>query len=206
VDGRSLRYQQRRPELLDRVADYVLEHGVAELAMRPLASAIGVSHATLLHHFGSKEKLITEVVELLSQRMADAAQVAETQQVEDLVQWWQQTTTPQYLPAYRLMFEVYAQAVREPDRYERYLQRVAKDSLALMENLLRADGCPADQAPLLASLVVAQARGLQLDLIATQDHDRVDRSFGLFVSWLGQLEESWRNNASGGRVGGGYEH
>jgi hypothetical protein len=125
--------------------------------------------------------------------------------VADLEQWWRKTTTPRDLPAYRLKFEVYALAVREPERYERYLQRVAKDSLALMENLLRADGCPADQAPLLASLIVAQARGLQLDLLATQDHDRVDRSFALFLRWLTQLEASWRNNGSGGRVGGGYD-
>ncbi|WP_222842029.1 hypothetical protein [Cystobacter ferrugineus] len=51
IDGRRLRYQHRRPELLNDIADYVLEHGVGGLAMRPLAVALGVSHGTLLHHF-----------------------------------------------------------------------------------------------------------------------------------------------------------
>ncbi|MGW9303837.1 hypothetical protein [Streptomyces cyaneofuscatus] len=88
--------------------------------------------------------------------------------------------------------EVHALAVREPERYSRHLQRAAHDSLALMENLVVAEGCPADQAPLVASMIVAQARGLQLDLLATAERDRVDRSFALFVDLIGRLRLTWR--------------
>jgi AcrR family transcriptional regulator len=193
VDGRRLRYQHRRPELLNMVADYVLEHGVGGLAMRPLATAVGVSHGTLLHHFGSKERLVTEVVELLRQRMTDTADViGSPQRVDRLPQWWHRTTTPQYLPVYRLLFEVYAQAVREPERYERYLQQVVRNSLRLMQDLVIAEGCPAKQAPLVASMIVAQARGLQLDLLATNDRERVDHSFALFVELLTELKRTWQ--------------
>jgi AcrR family transcriptional regulator len=180
------------------VADYVLEHGVNGLAMRPLATAVGVSHGTLLHHFGSKEKLVTEVVELLRRRLTDTADVAGSpQRVDRLPQWWQRTTTTQYLPIYRLLFEVYAQAVREPERYESYLQQVVRDSLRLMEDLVTAEGCPAEQAPLLASVIVAQARGLQLDLLATNDRERVDRSFALFVELLTELKRTWTREGTG---------
>ncbi|WP_433654258.1 TetR/AcrR family transcriptional regulator [Nocardia sp. CA-128927] len=193
VDGRRLRHQQRRPELLNMVADFVLEHGVGGLSLRSLATAVGVSHGTLLHHFGSKERLLTEVVELLRQRMADTADAAGTpHHVERLRQWWQRTTASHNLPVYRLLFEIYAQAVREPATYERYLQQVVRDSLTLMQDLVIAEGCPAEQAPLVASMIVAQARGLQLDLLATNDRERVDQSFAMFVELLTELKRTWQ--------------
>ncbi|PKW00086.1 TetR family transcriptional regulator [Amycolatopsis echigonensis] len=192
ADGRSLRYQHRRPELLDNVADYALAHGVSGLSMRPLANAIGVSHGTLLHHFGSKENLLTEVIELLRQRLADAAALAGSPPgLANLTCWWRSTTTADKLAFYRLLFEVHALAVREPERYARFLHQVVHDSLTLMETIVAAEGCPAEQVPLVASMVVAQARGLQLDLTATGDRERVDRSFALFVDMITQLKQSW---------------
>jgi AcrR family transcriptional regulator len=192
IDGRRARYQHRRPELLDAVADYVLAHGVAGLAMRPLAAAVEVSHGTLLHHFSSKENLITEVIDLLRQRLTEAAGLADSPaRLADLTLWWRESTTARRLPVYRLLFEVFAQAVREPERYERFLQQVVRDSLMLMESLVVADGCPREQAPLVGSLIVAQARGLQLDLLATDDRERVDHAFALFTNLLDQLRQTW---------------
>jgi len=192
IDGRRARYQHRRPELLDAVADYVLAHGVAGLAMRPLAAAVEVSHGTLLHHFSSKENLITEVIDLLRQRLTEAAgQAGSSARLTSLTSWWRKSTTVQRLPIYRLLFEVFAQAVREPERYERFLQQVVRDSLTLMEDLVVADGCPREQAPLVASMIVAQARGLQLDLLATNDRERVDHAFTLFTDLLDQLKQTW---------------
>lgn len=195
VDGRSRRYQHRRAELLTAVADFVVEHGISTLAMRPLATAVGVSHGTLLHHFGSKERLVADVIELLRRRLADAVGVTDSApRVDDLSLWWSASTTADRLPVYRLLFEVYAQAVREPERYERYLQQVVHDSLALVAGLMTAEGCPPEQAPLVASVIVAQARGLQLDLLATDDHERVDRAFELFVRLLTDLKRSWQHS------------
>ncbi|WP_039643193.1 TetR/AcrR family transcriptional regulator [Streptomyces sp. 769] len=192
IDGRQLRYQHRRPELLDDVAAYVLEHGLADLAMRPLATAVGVNHGTLLHHFGSKENLVTEVIQRLRTRMADAVDVTSSpNSTGNLAYWWQRSTASQHLPVYRLLFEVYAQAVRQPERYGHYLQQVVHESLKLMESLVEAEGCPPARATLVASVIVAQARGLQLDLLATGDRERVDRSFALFLDMLTMLKHTW---------------
>jgi AcrR family transcriptional regulator len=192
IDGRSVRYQHRRPELLDAVTDYVLTHGLAGLAMRPLAAAVKVSHGTLLHHFGSKENLVTEVIDLLRQRLADAAGVAHSPTHRaGLVAWWRNSTTTERLPIYRLLFEVFAQAAREPERYERFLRQVVHDSLTLMKRMVTADGCPEEQAPLVASMIVAQARGLQLDLLATNDRERIDDTFTLFINMIDSLRRTW---------------
>ncbi|UMP01288.1 TetR/AcrR family transcriptional regulator [Amycolatopsis sp. EV170708-02-1] len=191
IDGRRARYQHRRPELLEAVTGYVLSHGLAGLAMRPLAVAVGVSHGTLLHHFGSKENLVTEVIDVLRRRLGDAAGLSGSPaRLTSLVSWWRDSTTTERLPIYRLLFEVFAQAARDPERYERFLQQVVRDSLTLMESLVIADGCPRDQAPLMATMIVAQARGLQLDLLATGDRERVDRTFALFVDLIDHLMRS----------------
>jgi AcrR family transcriptional regulator len=192
IDGRSVRYQHRRPELLDAAADYVLAHGLAGLAMRPLAAAVRVSHGTLLHHFGSKENLVTEVIGLLRRRLADVAGLVDSPtHLADLHSWWRNSTTAERLPVYRLLFEVFAQAAREPERYDRFLQQVVHDSLTLMKRLVLTDGCPEEQAPLVASMIVAQARGLQLDLITTNDRERVDDTFTLFIDVIDRLRRTW---------------
>ena len=49
----------RKRELLDSVVDYLAEQGLADTTLRPMAAALGVSINRLVHHFGSKEELIT---------------------------------------------------------------------------------------------------------------------------------------------------
>src|SRR4029453_4888280 len=52
----------RHDDLLDRVTDYVLEHGLIGLTLRPLAAAIGTSDRMLIYHFGSRDALVSAVV------------------------------------------------------------------------------------------------------------------------------------------------
>ena len=47
----------RRNELRDNALNYFLEHGLAELSLRPLAENIGTSARLLIYHFESKEAL-----------------------------------------------------------------------------------------------------------------------------------------------------
>ena len=53
----------RREELLDQVADHVLEHGLIGLTLRPVAAAIGTSDRMLIYHFGSRDALVSAVVD-----------------------------------------------------------------------------------------------------------------------------------------------
>ncbi|HET6989478.1 MAG TPA: TetR/AcrR family transcriptional regulator, partial [Kribbella sp.] len=48
----------RQQELLERAYAYSLTHGLADLSLRPLATAIGSSPRVLLFLFGSKDGLI----------------------------------------------------------------------------------------------------------------------------------------------------
>src|SRR6266540_3214372 len=52
------RRSPRHEELLEQAYQYALEHGLADLSLRPLATAIGSSPRVLLFLFGSKDGLI----------------------------------------------------------------------------------------------------------------------------------------------------
>src|SRR4051794_29641819 len=49
--GSAMTTTPRRDQLLDRVTDHVLEHGLIGLTLRPVAAALGTSDRMLLYHF-----------------------------------------------------------------------------------------------------------------------------------------------------------
>ncbi|WP_430332929.1 TetR/AcrR family transcriptional regulator [Rhodococcus sp. ACT016] len=194
VDGRRLRYAGRRDDLLNAITNYVIENGVSGLSMRPLAKDIGVSHASLLHHFGTKENLLAEVIENMRRETIPPALISGTADdpVALLTQWWTERTAEPVLRRYRVMLEIYVQAVLEPDRYDRFLDQFVGQWVAALENGLRRAGCPDAHVTPEATLILAQVRGLCLDLLGTGDRDRVDAAFALLRDWLAARIEQWR--------------
>jgi AcrR family transcriptional regulator len=58
----------QRTELLERVADHVLEHGLIGLSLRPVAAAVGTSDRMLIYHFGTRDALVSAVVARTTER------------------------------------------------------------------------------------------------------------------------------------------
>ncbi len=54
---------RRREQLIAVAFDVFAQHGYAGGSIRAIAEKAGVSHATLIQHFGSKEALLTAVLE-----------------------------------------------------------------------------------------------------------------------------------------------
>lgn len=63
------RDQSRRAELIDKLADHVLAHGLGAASLRPLAAAVGTSDRMLLYYFPDKAALIAAVLEAVATRM-----------------------------------------------------------------------------------------------------------------------------------------
>lgn len=61
-----------RETLLPRLAAHVLAHGIAGLSLRPLAAAVGTSDRMLLYHFGSKQRLVADLLEHIAAGFAGA--------------------------------------------------------------------------------------------------------------------------------------
>jgi AcrR family transcriptional regulator len=185
-DGRSARWEHRRPELLHAATEYVLEHGVASMTLRPLAADLGVTITTIVRQFGSKEALIQEITQGIRARWIeelerDTALHALTP-VETLRAMWQRWLEPSRARGFALLFELYGLAIRDPDRYRWFTESVVRYALAPVEAALIREGRTPDEARTMATIVVALVRGLHLDLAATRDTARVDAAFELAVA------------------------
>ncbi len=62
----------RREDLLERVTDHVVAHGLIGLTLRPLAADIGTSDRMLIYHFASRDALVSEVVAHATARATEA--------------------------------------------------------------------------------------------------------------------------------------
>jgi len=63
---------RKRAALLDRLVDHVLDHGLSNASLRPLAAAVGTSDRMLIYYFGDKATLIASILTHGAGRMAAA--------------------------------------------------------------------------------------------------------------------------------------
>jgi AcrR family transcriptional regulator len=165
----------RRAQLLEAAIDYAIEHGLSDLTLRPLAEALGVVPNTLVHHFGSKEELVSEVLNGVRDRLrAMRAEMQDDPDADPLMGVWEWTSSPERLSFFRSFFEAYGMALRQPESFELFLARVVEDWLTAE---------PADRER--ATLELALLRGLLLDLLTTGERDRVERALARFAAMRG---------------------
>jgi AcrR family transcriptional regulator len=198
IDGRSLRYQHRRGELLDAVGEYVLENGVASLSLRGVAESVGISHVTLQHHFGSKEQLVNEIVDHLLDRTF-IPQGVYTDGTPDpgldlptrLRALWAHLTSPPGQRDVRLFVEVLGQSLFEGSGYSPAVVRSHAHRLDLMTANVISLGCPEEEARSSATLQLATLRGLVMDMLITGERERLDEAFELVVANVERRAAEW---------------
>ncbi|ORI27245.1 TetR/AcrR family transcriptional regulator [Rhodococcus sp. 1168] len=191
VDGRAVRYQDRRPKLLDAVTQYVLDHGAAELSLRPVAVAVGVTHATLLRHFSTKEGLISAVAQHIRESFehdltTDPQLTTAESSIELARAVWRKLCNPHQRRQFALLFELASNRSRNRNTVDPHQlsESMVGKWVAMIAEQLQADGWTKDQAILRATLFLAQIRGLQLDLLLTNDHVRLDAAFEISLEQL----------------------
>jgi AcrR family transcriptional regulator len=204
VDGRSLRYQHRRGELLDAVADYVLETGVAALSLRRAAEAVGVSHVTLQHHFGSKEQLVDEIIECLLERIVQSQSVhiddvpdREADLATRLRLIWAHLTSPSGRRDIRLFIEFVGQSLFGGARLSPTAARSIEQRLELITATIVGLGCPLEEAGTFGTLLLATLRGLIMELLITGDRERMDAAFELVVADAERYTAQWASAGAG---------
>jgi AcrR family transcriptional regulator len=173
---------QRRARTLANAADYVLEHGLEGLSLRPLAAALGTSTRMLLYDFGSKEKLVDEVLAEIRRRLAE--RLAELQGgrggAATLAEVWRWVSAEERAPFMRVFFETHVHALAHPGAHAHRGRPMIDDWLRFLES--RWEPEPLD--PATATLFVAVIRGLLLDRLTAEDPERVDAALGRFTELL----------------------
>ena len=161
----------RQVELLEAAYRYVLAHGLGDLSLRPLASAIGSSPRVLLYLFGSKDGLLRA---LLARARADelallgrARGTTGLEPVARLV--WSWLAAPGHRALLMLWTEAYARSLLEPDGpWAGFAADTVRDWL----DVLAAAQPPSGRDEIRQTAVLAVLRGALLDLLATGDVDR----------------------------------
>lgn len=175
--------------LLEAAADHLLAHGLSGVSLRELADATGVSSRMLVHHFGSKQRLLTSALREARRRQRTAFEDRLRAQPGQLyltviANAWRWLGTEEAQPYLRLFGELHALAQQPASPYADFAQRSVLDWLPVLEDGFLADGADSAEARRAATLTLAVIRGLLMDLHALEDTDRVDAAHDLFTELL----------------------
>jgi len=180
----------RKEELLERAYEYALEHGLADMSLRPLAAAIGSSPRVLLFLFGSKDGLVSELLararkdELAFLAEATAGQPADL--AAAVAATWQWLAADQVRPLLTLWTEAYARSLAEPEGpWSGFAARSVADWLEVLEpGPSTGPESESRAAEADRTLALAVLRGCLLDLLATGDAERVGAAVASYTSLI----------------------
>ena len=180
----------RRSQLLDRVVAHLALHGLANVSLRPMASALDVSVNSLVHHFGSKDDLIIAALHRAgaSQQAVEQRWLArrpDLSQADLLRAWWRWIcASPQHLAIVRLGIEAAAMDATLTGLPKRVRREQIGFWRSNIETRLVAEGMPSDIAVTEASLAKAMFTGLVVDLLATGQRARLTRALEVGLTRL----------------------
>ena len=180
----------RKVELTETAYRYVLDHGMGEVSLRPLAAAIGSSPRVLLFLFGSKDELIRALLararedELaMLQRLPRPAE-AGLEHVGRLT--WAWLSAREHRPLLTLWVEAYARSLIDPDGpWAGFARQTVQDWLDVLSEAQPRATRNRRQAVELRTGVLALLRGALLDLLATGDVARTTASVHAALGQLG---------------------
>lgn len=183
MPGQDASPSARKTELLDAAYRYALEHGLGDMSLRPLASAIGSSPRVLLYLFGSKDGLVRA---LLARARADELQLLarldEVDRPDDrngaglftfAEQVWSWLAAAEHRSLLTLWVEGYARSLVDPDGpWQGFARATVEDWLAVLRTAQSATERDAPSGQAQCTVVLAVLRGALLDLLATGDVER----------------------------------
>lgn len=164
----------RRPEILDAVVDYIAEHGIADLSLRPLAKALGQSTFVLSYHFGDKDGLVAAALAHFEDRQRDLLVTwkgwsEEHGFGETVRRFWKWMLTPRNVKLLRVGFEIASRGGGSG-----FAPKVSRDWVDFVAAALALRGVDQVTARREATIHVATINGLLLDYMATGERKRVD--------------------------------
>jgi AcrR family transcriptional regulator len=185
---------KRPEELRTAIVQYLVRHGLADLSLRPLAKAVGLSPRGLLYYFGSKEKMVIEILAELRRRQRRDYERPGEGLAEACWQIWKDMSSADSEPLFRLFFEAYGIALRKPRFYKAFLHDTIEDWLRLISEPLIREGLGRREARAAATVVLAGMRGFMLDYCTTLDRDRLDRAVALWLKTLDSMVSASRKD------------
>ncbi|HEY2459925.1 MAG TPA: TetR/AcrR family transcriptional regulator [Candidatus Acidoferrum sp.] len=180
----------RREELLEQVVDVLLEEGISELSLRPLAKAIGTSARLLIYHFGSKEVLLTQALEQVRERVQDALRDLAVRKnprslEEFLLLFWRWALKPANQRYFRLLYEMDGLALYERSKFPaNFWSTGVKTWLRILETEFGQLSVRNGGNSAASTYVLATINGLLHDFLATGDGKRTTNALQILIASL----------------------
>lgn len=190
----------RKIDLLDASLGYLIEHGVANISLRPIAAALGTSPRILMFHFKSKEGLLQDVFEELNSRLQASLRTMASTDMDPLREpplkrFWQWATSKENFPYFRLLYEAQIVALQNPKKYGRYLQKASADWQAVTFDLMSASL----KSKAMAFLCIAVFDGLMLGRMSGGNMARLTESLDLFIAMATKASQAGESRRLGRR-------
>ncbi len=162
---------EQRQAFLSGAVDHVLRNGASGLSLRPLAAALGTSDRMLLYYFGSRERLLEAVLDLVGDglvaALTDAVPPGRSAPDVLLRAMWSLARIPTVEPVLRLYVEILGQAAAEVAPFPAAARRVALNWLDWVQ--LRLDVPDAERADAAAALLATLDGLLLLQMAVGSD-------------------------------------
>jgi len=170
----------KRNEILSTALDLIARNGYRRTTVRELAEAVGLSQAGLLHHFGTKEELFTEILRRRDEEQQRSFDPG-TESTPDLADIYPRVVRQNAgVPGLVQLYNRFAAEAGEPSHpaHEYFRQRfeTVQQQTAEAIRRLQDDGrLPADlDAARIAVILAALSDGLQTYWIYHPDVDMAD--------------------------------
>lgn len=177
-----------REKLLGRVADLILERGVADLSLSLIARDIGSNNRMLLYYFGSKEELLNEATLEAFTRfphidgMLERLRSGDGSPQDRLLRAWDDIAHPDNRPFLALFFEAFGIALHQASRNQTYFARISTVWVPDVRDMLVDAGLDDAEAPVVATQIVATWRGLQFALLAGTPRQELDAAHRAMIA------------------------
>ena len=151
----------RRQELVEKLADHILAHGLQASSLRPLAAAAGTSDRMLLHYFSNKEELLEATLTLLAARLTALLESARSapMPIESLLPMLAgMLKEPRIRPYLSLWLELAARAAADEALYRDIGRSIGDGFYTWIAAALQVE--PEEERPSKASLALAMLEGL----------------------------------------------
>jgi AcrR family transcriptional regulator len=182
----------RKAVLLESLIAYLVKRGIADVSLRPMAAAVGTSARLLIFHFGSKERLLLEVLDetqaRLQRSLAQLLAEPSVARTAPLRQFWDWALKDANLAQLRVMYQLHILAAQDHKTYGRYLKRNSLNWLELVQTVLK----PSQRSSALASLIVAVFDGLFIEVVSTGDRRRASAAIDEFILMAGRYTHARR--------------
>ena len=104
-------YQERKIELLERCFDVFCEHGLENTTLLMLSKTCGITNATMLYYFGSKDNIIIKATAHCMAKVEDDFMERAPKDFADIERFLKEmpyVTAKLHGSKYRFMYQVYA--------------------------------------------------------------------------------------------------